>query len=337
MEQEKKKQQGPLGRRLIVSPNPHRIAAMTTQKVMLNVLIALVPAAVTAGVVFGPRALLLIGVCALSCVAAEYICRRVMKKEQTVGDFSAVVTGVLLAMNLPTTLPLYMAVIGCFAAVVITKQMFGGLGQNFANPAIVGRIVLMISFAGAMTNWAEPFAWKQAESSFSADIVTSATPLAGGTASLGDLFWGNIGGCLGEVSAFALLLGGLYLIFQGIIHFSTPAAFIGTVFLMTWITGGDPLLQILSGGLFLGAFFMATDYVTTPVTTGGKIIFGVGCGLITFLIRQYGNYPEGVSFAILLMNLLTPYIERLTRTCPLGRKAKEKPRREAKREGIQNG
>lgn len=309
---------------LIVSSSPHQNSEITTQKIMLAVILALIPAAVASGIYFGIRAISLIIVCTVSCMLFEYASRRVMKREQTVNDFSAALTGILLAFNLPVTIPYWIAILGCFVAIVIVKQLFGGIGQNFANPAITARIFLMISFTPQMTTWAIPKYWKPEAFSETSTIVnsntifTSPTPLASGNASLIDLLLGNTGGCLGETSALALLIGGISLILIRVISPAAPAAFIGSVALLTWISGGDVLYQILSGGLFLGAFFMATDYVTTPVTTKGRFIFGLGCGIITFIIRNYGNYPEGVSFSILLMNILTPYIDMFTRTNPLG-------------------
>lgn len=301
---------------LIVEPSPHRAASITTQKVMLQVIIALLPAAIAGCVVFGVKAALVLVTCIASCVIFEALCRKIMKREQTVSDLSAVVTGLLLGMNLTSEIPLWMAVIGSFVAIVITKQLFGGIGQNFANPAIVGRIVMMFSFTSAMSTWAKPYWYKE-----SADVITGATPLASSEGvTYMDLLMGRCGGCIGEVCALGLMIGGLYLIITKIISPVTPVAFIGTVAVMTAVTGGDVVYQLLSGGLMIGAFFMATDYATTPLTSKGKLIFGIGCGLITFVIRNYGNYPEGVSFSILLMNLLTPYIDRLTRTKPLGAK-----------------
>ncbi|MBZ4671066.1 MAG: electron transport complex, RnfABCDGE type, subunit [Oscillospiraceae bacterium] len=297
---------------------------MTTQKIMLRVIIALMPAVVASGIIFGVRAILLILLCASSCVVFEYLSRKLMRRSNTIYDLSAVVTGILLAMNLPPTLPFWMAIIGSFVSIVIVKQLFGGLGQNFANPAIVGRIVLMLSFTTQMTTWVKPFWYK------TADLTTSPTPLSSSIEKLPsylDLFLGTTGGCLGETCALALLIGGLYLAFTGIISLSTPVSFLGTLALLSLIGGADPLYQILSGGAMIGAFFMATDYATTPVTNKGKIIFGIGCGTITFLIRQFGSYPEGVSFSILLMNILTPYIDMLTKTKPLG----------AKKEARKNG
>ncbi len=240
-------------------------------------------------------------------------CRILMKRSQTISDLSAAVTGMLLALNLPVTIPAWQALIGCFVAIVIVKQLFGGLGQNFANPAIVARIVLMLSFTSNMTTWVIPRYWKS-----DSDVITGATPLVTGTASYRDLLLGNTGGCIGETCAIALIIGGVYLMIRRIISPSTPLAFIGTVALLNLIAGNDVIYQLLSGGLLLGAFFMATDYVTTPITWKGKLVFGIGCGVMTFLIRQFGGYPEGVSFSILLMNILTPYIDRFTMTHPLG-------------------
>ncbi len=310
-------------KRLIVSPSPHDENYLKTSNIMLNVCIALVPAIIAAYIFFGLRALLLTAVCVGCCVLFEFLCRKIMKRENTIADLSAVVTGIILALNLPVTLPLWMAAIGSFVAIVIVKQLFGGLGQNFANPAITARIVLMVSFPAAMTHWVTPFFWRE-----TADAVTSATPLALGEGSALpsylDLFLGNVGGCMGETCALALLIGGLYLAARRIISLAAPVSFIGVLALLSFISGEDPLYQILAGGVFLGAFFMATDYATTPISTKGKIVFGIGCGIITFVIRRFGSFPEGVSFSILLMNVLTPYIEQLTRTKVFGAKEAEK-------------
>ncbi len=313
---------------LKITPSPHIKSPMTTGRIMLCVIISLLPTVIASGIIFGIRALILIAVCVTFSVLFEALCRIIMKREQTIGDLSAAVTGLILALNLPVTLPLWMAVIGCFTAIVIVKQLFGGLGQNFANPAVVARIVLMVSFTSAMTSWTLP------KHSFanSEEIITSATPLMTETlpekASYINLFFGTTAGCIGETCSIALLIGGIYLIIRKIISPVTPASFIGTVGILSFIYGVSTgnisdslhhsLYQILSGGLILGAFFMATDYVTTPLTQKGKLIFGIGCGLITFLIRQFGSYPEGVSFAILLMNIVTPYIDRFTMQKPVG-------------------
>ena len=302
---------------LIVSTSPHTKHKDTTRSIMLDVIIALVPAFLVALYVFGMRSALVVGVSVASCVISEYVFRKIAKRSNTISDLSAVVTGIILAYNLPVTMPLWMVAIGGFVAIFIVKQMFGGLGHNFINPAIGARIVLFVSFATAMTTWAVPF-------STGADIVTGATPLgllAEGSSALPaykDLFLGTVGGCLGEVSALALLAGGVYLVIKKVISPIIPVAFIGTVFVFTFALGYDPVYQILSGGLMLGAIFMATDYVTSPITNTGKIIFGIGCGFITTVIRIFGSYPEGVSFAIILMNIVTPLIESATLTHPFG-------------------
>ena len=315
---------------LNVSPSPHIHDNISTRKIMLMVIIALMPACIAGVIIFGPMALVNLAVCTVSSVFFEYILRRIMKKPQTISDLSAVVTGMLLGMNLPPEINPLFGVIGSFVAIGVTKQLFGGIGQNFANPAIVARIVLMVSFTPEMTRWAVPQYWKESTD----EIVTAATPLVSGDASVSDLFFGFTGGSLGETCAIALLIGGLYLIVRKIISPVTPVAFIGTVAVLTFILGvargdvtsalNDTLYQVLAGGLILGAFFMATDYVTTPTTAAGKLIFGVGCGLITFVIRQFGGYPEGVSFSILLMNILTPYIDTFTMTKPIGSIKEEK-------------
>ena len=299
-----------------VTASPHIRDNMTTQKIMLFVIISLMPALIGGFVTFGFRALAVTVVCVASCMIFEALSRIIMKRSQTVSDLSACVTGILLAMNLPVTIPLWQAVIGSFVAVVIAKQLFGGLGQNFVNPAILARIVLMLSFTADMTTWVIPRYWK--ENFDDIVTVTSATPLVSNNASYWDLFIGNTGGCIGEVCAVGLIIGGLFLIFTKIISPVTPVAFIGTVAVAELIAGNDPLYHILSGGLLLGAFFMATDYVTTPLTSTGKLIFGIGCGIITFVIRQFGGYPEGVSFSILLMNIITPYIDNFTAKKALG-------------------
>ena len=305
--------------KLIVSVSPHVFGKRNTTGVMLEVVIALLPAVVASVLFFGMRAALVIGVCAAACVVFEYLFTLLCKRPTTVGDLSAVVTGVLLALNLPANIPIWQAVIGCFVAIVIVKCLFGGLGCNFANPAITARVIMLIAFTGEMTAAVFP--------NSDVDTVASATPLAvlaGGEevgVSLFDMFLGNRGGALGETSALALLIGFVYLLVRGIITWHTPVVFIGTVFLGSLaITGSleTALYYTLSGGLFIGAIFMATDYVTTPCTSWGKVVFGLGCGIITLLIRFYGSYPEGVSFSILFMNILTPYIEKWTMRKPLG-------------------
>ena len=304
--------------KLISSVSPHVTSARTTQKIMLDVLIALLPAGVASVVIFGIRSLLVIGVCVAVCLLSEWLFEKICKKENTIKDLSAVVTGVLLAYNLPVSIPLWQAAFGSMFAIVIVKQLFGGIGQNFANPAITARIVMMTAFSTTMTTW--PFR----------DAQSCATPLAliskgelNSLPSYTDMLLGLHGGCLGETCAIALAIGGIYLIARRVITYHTPLAFIGTVLVMSFILDKDPLYQLLSGGLIIGAFFMATDYATTPCTKWGKVIFGVGCGLITVLIRFWGASPEGVSYSILLMNIFTPYISNLTRQKPLTGGAKK--------------
>ncbi|HQC81750.1 MAG TPA: RnfABCDGE type electron transport complex subunit D [Bacillota bacterium] len=301
---------------LIVSSSPHILDNINTTRIMLDVIIALVPAFIMSGVVFGPRAILLTITCVASCVVFEWAFEKVTKKENTITDLSAVVTGILLGFNLPSSLPYWMAVIGSFVAIVVVKQLFGGIGQNFANPAITARIVLMLSFATPMTTWPLPKQILEAS-----DAVTGPTPL--GIMNMGgnisqlpskiDMFLGFTGGCLGETSAIALLIGGLYLIGRKVIEPTIPVVYIGTVFIIALIAGQDPVFHVLAGGLMLGAFFMATDYATSPLTTKGKIVYAIGCGILTMIIRLFGALPEGVSFSILLMNILTPHIDNLSR------------------------
>lgn len=297
-----------LGENLIVSPAPHFVTNENTTRIMGTVILALLPSLVVAAYDFGYRAVTLTLVCVIACVGFEYLFNIIAKKPQTIGDLSAALTGLLLAYNLPSNLSYIIAIIGCFIAIVVVKGMFGGLGQNFANPAITARVVLLLSFTSAMTLWPIPRMYKLA------DAVTGPTPLGvlkegeGMLPSNMDLFWGFVGGSLGEVSAAALLFGGLFLIWRGIISPLIPVSFIATVGLFALAAGQDPIFHILAGGVMLGAFFMATDYATTPILPLGKVIFGVGCGLITMLIRLYGAYPEGVSFSILLMNIMTPHI-----------------------------
>lgn len=298
-------------RNLIVSSAPHVVSPVNTSRIMLDVLIALVPAVAMATFVFGMRALLLTAVCAASCVFFEYAVEKILKRDVTIGDLSAAVTGVILSLNLPANLPFWMACVGSFVAIVIVKQLFGGMGQNFANPAITARVAMFIGFATAMTTWPLPVAQQ------TADAITGATPLALFAKGLevpsnSAMFFGTVGGAMGETSALALLIGGAYLLFKKVIEPTIPACFIGTVAVMAILTGNDPIFHVCAGGVMLGAIFMATDYVTSPITTKGKVIFGIGCGLLTMIIRLYASYPEGVSFAILIMNILTPHIDNLT-------------------------
>ena len=305
----------------IVSPSPHIATKTDTSTIMRDVLIALLPSLVASTLIFGVRALLIVAVCVVTCVLCEFVFEKACKKLVTVGDFSACVTGVILAFNLPVGIPIWQAVFGSIVAIVVVKQLFGGIGQNFANPAVTARIVMLLAFSGTMTSWAFPDAVSSATplailSAEFTDAVSSATPLV--LPSLWDMFLGIHGGSLGETSALALLLGGIYLLARRVISWHTPVALLGTVVVLTWALGASPVYHLLSGAVMLGAFFMATDYSTTPSTNTGRVIFGIGCGLITVLIRLWGNYPEGVSFAILLMNILTPHISNLTRKKPFG-------------------
>ena len=294
----------------IVAASPHVTTKNSTAVIMRDVLIALAPAVLAGCVVFGLRALLVVAVTTAACVFFEWGFEKLCHKPSTISDLSAAVTGVLLAMNLPVSIPLWQAVFGALVAMVAVKGLFGGIGKNFANPAITARIVMFLAFSKTMTAWVFP------------DAVSSATPLAmmanGESVDYLTLLLGNHGGCLGETSALALLIGFAYLLIRGVISWHTPICFVGTVFVMSLILGQDAVGQILSGGLMLGAIFMATDYSTTPSTDWGRVLFGIGAGLLTVLIRFYGAYAEGVSFAILFMNILTPYLSRWTETKPFG-------------------
>jgi len=294
----------------IVAASPHVTTKNSTAVIMRDVLIALLPAVIAGCVVFGLRALLVVAVTTAACVFFEWGFEKLCHTPSTISDLSAAVTGVLLAMNLPVSIPLWQAVFGALVAIVAVKGLFGGIGKNFANPAITARIVMFLAFSKTMTAWVFP------------DAVSSATPLAmmanGESVDYLTLLLGNHGGCLGETSALALLIGFAYLLIRGVISWHTPICFVGTVFVMSLILGQDAVGQILSGGLMLGAIFMATDYSTTPSTNWGRVLFGIGAGLLTVLIRFYGAYAEGVSFAILFMNILTPYLSKWTETKPFG-------------------
>lgn len=303
--------------RLIVTASPHIRDNATTRGLMGNVLIALVPSIVASGLIFGMRAILLTAVTTLACVVFEYLYCKLMHKPNPVGDLSACVTGVILALNMPVSMPLWIAIVGALVAIVIIKQLFGGLGYNFANPALVGRIVLFLGFTSRMTAYVYP--------DMSVDALASATPLNAAvdlhSVSFVDMLLGIHGGMMGETCVIAILLGLAYLLFTHTIEFTIPASIVGTMYVLTLLATRDPyiaLLDCMSGGLLFGAVFMATDYVTSPFTLKGKIVFGIGLGIITSAIRFWGNMAEGVSFAILLMNLLVPYIEILTRQDRLG-------------------
>lgn len=324
-------------KKLTVSASPHVRSAQTVSGIMLNVIIALIPALAASIWLFGSRVLLVCLVTVGTCMLSEYLSRRIMKRSNTLGDLSAVVTGLLLAFNLPVSIPLWQAAIGSVVAIVVVKQLFGGIGQNFVNPAITGRIILMVSFPTAMTTWIKPLSWLDK----GAEAVTAATPLTmmtkGGELSdelpsLVDMLIGIRGGSLGETCAVALIIGGIYMMIRKIISPAIPLSFIGTVAVIMLIAGkGDSRFvayQLLSGGLMLGAFFMATDYTTSPINFKGRIIFGIGCGLLTSFIRLFGSLPEGVSFSIILMNILVPHIENLTTPKPFGTVKEKKEKKE---------
>lgn len=299
---------------LRISVSPHIHGKTTTTGIMLDVIIALLPATIAGVIIFGLSALAVVAACVATTVLCEGIFNKIVKKEQTIGDLSAVVTGLLLALNLPANVPIWQAVVGSFFAIIVVKCLFGGIGCNVVNPAITGRVFMLIAF-GSMT-----------QAAFPVDATAGATPLvdlaAGTSPELMDLFLGTTGGAIGETCAAALLAGGLYLLVKRVITWQLPVAFIATVFVFSFLVDGmsvtNALAWILSGGLMIGAFFMATDYTTSPVTSWGKIIFGIGAGVLTCLIRFWGNYPEGVSFAILFMNILNPYIDSWTARKPFG-------------------
>jgi len=294
-----------------VSSSPHIHSKDSIQGIMRDVLIALLPATLVGIWVFKFHALIVVLLSVASCIGAEALWQKLTHQKITVNDYSAAVTGLLLALNLPPTVPFWLPIVGGAFAIIIAKQLFGGLGQNFINPALAARAFLLASWPVQMTTW-------------TIDGVTTATPLgilkegSGALPSITDLILGNVGGCIGETSVIALLIGGVYLIYKKVISIRIPATFIGTVLILTWILGRDGMFysnaiyEIFTGGLFLGAFFMATDYASSPVTIKGQYIMGLGCGIITAVIRLYGGYPEGVSYSILIMNLAVPLIDRYT-------------------------
>ena len=301
-----------MAKNLTVSVSPHLHDGITTQTIMRDVLIALAPAVIASVVFFGVRALLVEAVCVAVAILCEWAFEKICKRPVTVSDLSAAVTGLLLALNLPSGIPLWQAAFGAFVAIVLVKQMFGGIGQNFVNPALTARIILLNSFPSRMTHWVQPFDYAA-----TADAITTATPLGilkEGTGealpSYLDLFLGNNAGCLGETCALAILIGGVYLIARRVISPVIPVTYLATAALFSALFGRDPLFDLLSGGLLLGAFFMATDYTTSPLYFWGRVVFAFGCGLITMVIREFGSLPEGVSYSIILMNILTPLLER---------------------------
>ena len=301
--------------KLTVSAAPHIHSGASTNRIMLDVIIALLPATVASVVIFGLKSLIVIAACVLTALVGEALFNVITKKKQTIGDLSAVVTGLLLALNLSTNVPAWQCVVGTLFAIVCVKCLFGGLGCNFANPAITGRVFMLVAFS-AVAGGANPTI---------VDLTTSATPLEllgkGESQNLMDLFLGLHGGAIGETCILALIVGFVYLLVRKVITWHTPVVFIVTVFALYLAFTGDVMMavsQILAGGLFIGAIFMATDYVTSPITTRGRVVFALGCGVITFIIRYFCAYPEGVSFSILIMNILTPFIEKWTAKEPLG-------------------
>lgn len=300
--------------RLTVSSSPHIRSTETTQKIMRDVTFALLPAAAFGVYNFGLRALTILVLSIVSAMVAEALSQKIRKVPITVDDFSAVVTGLLLGMNLPVSVPLWLPIVGSAFAIIIVKQAFGGLGHNFMNPALAARAMLVASWPVEMTTW----------TAVKADAVTNATTLGilkeglnVPVPSITDALLGTIGGCIGETSALLLLLGGIYLIYRGVISIRIPGLYIGTVAILTFIiTGFDvqtTILHVLAGGLILGAFFMATDYASSPITAKGQVIYAIGMGVITVVIRMYGGYPEGVSYSILLMNVVAPLIDKYTK------------------------
>lgn len=324
---------------LTISISPHLKGRNSTAKIMLDVIIAMLPAFIAGVYFFGLRALTVTAVTVAAAVLSEFLFQKLCKRDITVGDLSAVVTGIILAMNFPVSIPYWQAALGSVIAIVVVKQLFGGIGFNFANPASTARIVLLSSFGSTLSHWVAP-----KDISFTtmnmADLTTSATPMANipvadaTVPSLSDMLIGNIGGSIGETCSIAIIIGLVYLIARRVITPHIPLVIIGTVFVLglflapevisssinvTGIKNVDyAIYNVISGGLLFGAVFMATDYVTSPVTGWGKVIFGIGCGFITFMIRRFGNLPEGISYGILLMNILTPYIDRVTATKPFG-------------------
>ena len=302
---------------LILSSSPHIHTRDSSRRIMLDLIIALLPAAIAGVIIFGAKALGVIAACVITAVVSEALFNLIVHKQQTVGDLSAVVTGLLLALNLSTNVAIWQCVVGTVFAIVVVKCLFGGIGKNFANPAITGRVFMLLAFS-SVAGGAKPAV---------VELVSSATPLellaqgAEDAPGLMELFLGLHGGAIGETCCLALLLGFAWLLFRRVIKWHVPVIFIGTVFVLYLVFTGSfrmALAEILAGGLFIGAIFMATDYVTSPITLKGKMVFALGCGLVTFVIRYFCAYPEGVSFSILAMNILTPYIEKFTGNTPLG-------------------
>ena len=312
---------------MTVSAPPHIYGTDSIKSRMRDVVIALVPALIMSLYRYGVNAFYVTAVAVLSALLAEYLYQRIMGKDVTINDFSASITGILLAFNLPPAVPLWVPAVGSFFAIIVVKQLFGGLGSNFVNPALAARAFLLVSFPVLMTKW-----------TFAPDAVTSATYLAiikqnpSFVPQVSDymaLLFGKVGGCIGETSAVALFIGGVYLLVRKVINWRIPVFYIGTFALFAFVFGrtgffsGNVLFEVLNGGLFMGAFFMATDYATSPITLKGKVIMGIGCGILTYLIRFHGGYPEGVSYAIIIMNLFVPLIDKYIRPSVYGKGKKK--------------
>lgn len=298
---------------LKVSFAPHIHAPSTTSNIMLHVVIAMLPCALMGIYRFGWYAALILLLSSVSAVAAEYVWQRIAKQKSTILDGSALVTGLLLGLNLPPTAPWWMPILGSVLAIVLVKQLFGGIGDNFLNPALTARAILLSSWPVQMTHFTAPI-----NGQFTADAVTTATPLATGEANITDLLFGNIPGSIGEVSKIMILIGFVYLLATKVIRWEIPVFMVGSVALMSWILGADPLYAILSGGVLFGAVFMATDYTTNPMYIKGQIVYAIFIGIIIVVIRQFGGYPEGVTYAILLMNIATPLLDRIFKSRTYG-------------------
>lgn len=290
---------------LRLSTAPHIRTRETTTVLMLNVIVALIPCAVVGVYRFGVDALMVLAVSSVSAVAAEYLFQLISRRPVRVGDFSALVTGLILGLNLPSGTPWWMAMVGSIFAIIIVKELFGGIGNNFMNPALTARAVLLASWPVYMTTFTSPTNWVEG-----VDAVAAATPLATGNVAYLDLFLGRIPGSIGEVGKFAILIGFVYLLITKTISWRIPVVMVGSCALFSYLFGADPLSAVLSGGLLFGAVFMATDYTTSPMTAKGQIAYALGCGLIVAVIRNFGNYPEGVTYAILMMNVVTPLLDK---------------------------
>ena len=304
---------------LRLSIAPHIRSGETTSRLMLNVIIALVPCAIAGIYNFGVNALVVLAVSMVTAVAAEYLFQVIARRPVRVGDLSALVTGLILGLNLPPTAPWWMAMVGSAFAIIIVKELFGGIGSNFMNPALTARAVLLASWPVFMTTFVNPTYWAEG-----VDAVTTATPLATGSVATLDLLLGRIPGSIGEVSKIMILVGLAYLLITRTISWRIPVIMVATTGLLSWAFGSDPLAAVLSGGLLFGAVFMATDYTTSPMTAKGQAVYAVGCGLIVAVIRAFGNYPEGVTYGILVMNVATPLIDKFIRNRVYGHRKEEK-------------